>query len=138
MFYLWLILIIILSIIEMTTTNLVCIWFIISGLFSLLLSLVTDSLIIQLTVFVLGGTILLPFTKKISKKFFSKNEKTNFDRIIGMFGIVTDDITKTKPGEVKVDGKYWTAIANKSIKSGSSVKIVEINSTKLVVEEEEK
>ena len=67
------------------------------------------------------------------KKLIPEKEKTNLDRIIGMKGIVTEKITKKTPGEVKVDGKLWTAIADETIPEESTVKILEINSTKLKV-----
>ena len=69
-----------------------------------------------------------------NKKNLPNKEKTNLDRIIGMKGIVTEDITKYKPGEVKVDGKKWSETAKENIKKDSIVKILEINSTKLIVE----
>ena len=50
-----------------------------------------------------------------------------------MEGIVTEKITKKTPGEVKVDGKHWTAIADENIPVDTPVKILEINSTKLKV-----
>lgn len=138
MFYLWLILIILLSIVEMLTPNLVCIWFIISGMLALLATFFTNSFIIQFAIFVLIGVILLLLTKLTNQKIITKTETTNFDRIIGMTGIVTEEITKNKPGEVKVDGKYWTALANEKISSNTAVKIIKIDSTKLTVEKEEK
>ena len=73
-------------------------------------------------------------TRKTIKKISPEKAKTNLDRIIGMEGIVTEKISKTTPGEVKVDGKKWTAIANNTIDTGTAVKILEINSTKLKVE----
>ena len=96
-------------------------------------SLFTDNIVIQLAVFVLGGTLLLLLTKNAIKKILPVNTKTNIDRIIGMEGIVTEKITKKTPGAVKVDGKYWTAIADEIIPVDSIVKILEINSTKLKV-----
>ena len=82
---------------------------------------------------VIGGTLLLILTKTAIKKILPEKTKTNIDRIIGMKGIVTKDITKKNHGEVKVDGKYWTAVADEPIKSDTTVEILEINSTKLKV-----
>ena len=73
-------------------------------------------------------------TKKFVGRMTPQKVKTNLDRIIGMEGIVTEKITRSHPGEVKVDGKRWTAIADKTIDVDSIVKILEINSTKLKVE----
>ena len=133
---LWLAIIVGLTIIEVITVNLVTIWFVASGIVALIVSYFTDSFIIQLAVFVLLGIILLLTTKKPLEKLLNKTKhKTNLDRIIGMEGIVTEDITKKNPGEVKVDGKRWTAIAQNSIKKDSTVKILKIEGVKLIVEE---
>lgn len=133
MFYIWLSIAIILAIVEMSTVNLVSIWYIISSIIAMLISLLTDNIIIQVSVFVLGGTILLILTKDAVKKLLPEKTKTNIDRIIGMEGIVTEKITKKTSGVVKVDGKYWTAIADETIEVDEFVKIQEINSTKLKV-----
>ena len=134
MLYFWFILIIILSIIEIATTNLVTIWFIASGLVSLVLSIFIDDLTIQFAVFVILGIILLLSTRKILNKYFQKDEKTNLDRVIGMKGIVTDKITKDIIGEVKVDGKLWSAISDEYLKVGDEVLIASISGVKLIVE----
>ena len=133
MFYIWLAIAVVLAIIEMSTVNLVSIWFIVSSLIAMILSLFIDNVLIQITVFVLLGIILMLSTKKIIKKILPHKIKTNVDRIIGMQGIVTKKITKKIPGEVKVDGKYWTAFAEETINVDEVVEILEINSTKLKV-----
>ena len=137
MFYVWLIITIALAIIEMSTVNLVSIWYIISSIFAMIISLLTDNINIQVTVFVLGGTILLILTKDAIKKILPEKIKTNIDRIIGMEGIVTKEITKKVSGEVKVDGKHWTAVAEERIPVDTVVEILEINSTKLKVKKKE-
>ncbi len=71
------------------------------------------------------------------KKLHVKNTKTNLDRVVGMSGIVTEDINKDSVGKVKVDGKTWSAVANNNIKSGTKVLIESINGVKLKVKEEE-
>ena len=134
----WLRIIILLSIIEAFTINLVSIWFIVSGIITLVISLFTNNIIIQIAVFILLGVILLLSTKNILQKYLtSKNEKTNYDRIIGMNGIVTEKIIKNTVGEVKVDGKLWSAYADKTIQKDSIVEVLEINSTKIKVKEVE-
>ena len=133
----WVILIIFLTIIEIVTINLVTIWYVASAILALILSFFTDNFTIQFAVFVIFGTIFLLTTKKTFDRVLKeKRELTNLDRVVGMTGIVTEEITKTKNGAVKVDGKVWTAQADKKIKVDSIVKILEINSTKLKVEEE--
>ena len=94
----------------------------------------TDNLYIQIGVFVIIRVLLMPISKKIYNKIKKNNVSTNIDRIIGMKGIVTEDITKDAIGEVKVDGKRWSAYSNDSINKGEVVKVVKINSVKLYVE----
>ena len=134
MFYLWLLLVIVLSIVEIITVNLVSIWFVISGIVAMIASLFTDNLVIQISIFVILGLIFMILTRKIVKKIVPEKVKTNIDRIIGMQGIVITKIGKNKPGEVKVDGKIWTATSDETINQDEIVKILEINSTKLKVE----
>ena len=133
MFYVWLAITVILAIIEMSTANLVSIWYIISGILTMIISLFIDNIVIQCAIFVLGGTLLLILTKDAIKKILPEKTKTNIDRIIGMKGIVTEKITKKTVGELKVDGKRWIAVADENIPVDETVEILEINSTKLKV-----
>lgn len=134
----WLIIIVILTFLEMITVGLTTIWFVFSGIVSLIISFITDNYLIQFGVFVVLGVILLVTTRPLLQKFLKhKKEATNADRIIGMEGIVTEKITKNTSGEVKVDGKRWTAVADKMIKENSVVKVLEINGVKLKVEKVE-
>ena len=136
MMWIWLGIILFLVILEVCTVSLVSIWFIASALVSLIVSTFCDNYFIQFLIFVVLGVILLLTTRKwLIKLFQPKSEKTNLDRVVGMKGFVTEEITKNKPGEVKVDGKRWTAIADKEIKSDSIIKVLEIDGVKLRVEE---
>lgn len=130
----WLIIIILLTILEVVTINLVSIWFIASALISLILSFFLDSFYIEFGVFVLLGLILMLLTRPlILKKMNKKDTKTNLDRVIGMEGVVTEEITKLNPGEVKVDGKKWTAISSKKIEVGETIIVDAIDGVKLIV-----
>ena len=131
----WLILVILLALIEITTVNLTTIWFVVSGIIALIVSLFVDNYIIQFGIFVIVGVILLITTKPFLTKFIKRHKvKTNIDRIIGMTGVVTEKISKNEDGEVKVDGKKWTAYADKTIKKGDLVKVLEIKGVKIKVE----
>lgn len=133
--FMWLIIILFLGFVEAITVNLVTIWFVISGIASLILSFFIDDFIIQFSVFVILGILLLITTRSWLNKVFKINKyKTNLDRVIGMRGIVTEKITKNSPGEVKVDGKRWMAVSDKTINVDNDVKILEIDGVKLKVE----
>ena len=66
-----------------------------------------------------------------------KNNKTNLDRVVGMHGVVTEDINKNDIGEVKVDGKRWSAISKEKLEKGTIVNILKIDGVKLVVSKKE-
>lgn len=133
--FMWLIIILFLGFIEAITVNLVTIWFVISGIVSLILSFFINDFIIQFSVFVILGILLLITTRSWLNKVFKINKyKTNLDRVIGMQGIVTEKITNNSPGEVKVDGKRWMAVSDKTINVDNDVKILEIDGVKLKVE----
>ena len=136
--YMWLAIIILLTLVEVMTINLTTIWFVISGIIALIVSLFIDSFIIEFAIFTIGGILLLIITRPILKKYIHQNNvSTNLDRIIGMEGIVTEKITKNINGEVKVDGKRWTAYADKKIDKDSIVKVLEIDGVKIKVEKVE-
>lgn len=137
--FFWLGVVLLLSVIEIATTDLITIWFIASGIITLILSFFDIPFVAQVGIFVLLGTVLLITTRKTLTEKLNKNkQKTNLDRVVGMEGIVTEKINKHNPGEVKVDGKKWTAISanGKNIGEGKTVKIIKIDGVKLIVEEE--
>ncbi len=135
----WLLLIILLIVVEVSTINLVSIWFIASGVISLLLSLFLDNLYIEFAVFVFLGLFFLLITRPIIKKYIDpKKVYTNLDRVIEMPGIVTQKIEKNKVGEVKVDGKRWSAIACEEIEMNTEIIVEKIDGVKLIVRKKEK
>lgn len=135
MFYTWLLIVLFLAFIEVITVNLVTIWFVASGIVALILSFFVDNFMIQFGVFVILGIVLLITTRSwLNKVIQPKHQKTNLDRVIGMQGIVTEKITRTTSGEIKVDGKRWTAISDETLKVDSIVKVLDIDGVKLKVE----
>lgn len=133
----WLILVIVLAIIEIATVNLLTIWFVISGIVAMILSFFIDDVAIVSTTFAVLGIILLFTTRPILKRILpTQRARTNIDRVIGMNGLVTEEIKKNQVGEVKVDGKRWSAISNKKIAVGETVVVDAIDGVKLVVRKE--
>lgn len=135
----WLMIIIALSVIEAATINLVSVWFIISAFISLITSFFNIPFLWQFGIFVLLGLFLMITTKPILKNWIKPREiKTNYDRVIGMTGVVTEEISKNIIGEVKVDGKKWSAMSTKKILVGEEVIIDSIDGVKLKVHKLEK
>lgn len=132
MTFTWLVLFIVLVFIELVTVNLVTIWFAIGALASFLISLFSDNTSWQIGVFVVVSFIALLLTKSIVNKIKNKQIiPTNLDRVIGEVGIVTETISPLKIGEVKVDGKRWSAVSDTEIKINEKVKILAIDGVKL-------
>ena len=136
--YSWLILFVILIILELCTINLTTIWFAFGALLAYVTSLFFDNVLIQTTVFLVVSVATLIFTRPIVKKYLLKKpSRTNADMLIGQVGRVNKEIVKDNVGEVKIDGKYWSAKSNKKIKEGSKVEILSIEGVKLIVEKKE-
>ena len=134
----WFITFLILLFIEIITVNLVTIWFAIGALAAMGVAFLTDSIIIQVAVFVVVSIIALLITKPIIKKFKGFDvTPTNSDRVIGKVGEVTKKIDKNKYGEVKIFGNTWTAYSEQVVDVGSRVKVLGIEGVKLIVEKEE-
>lgn len=136
MSFTWMIIFIVLILIELATVSLVSIWFAVGALASFVFSFWVSNVTWQIVVFIGVSFASLLLTRKfVNKVRGGKIEATNLDRVIGKIGVVTEEITKLEPGEVKVDGKKWSAISSKKIKVGSKVEILSIDGVKLNVKE---
>ena len=90
MWQIWLVIAGVCLVIEIMTTGFLVFWLAIGALISMIVSLFTDSILIQTAVFVISSAILIFATKPFVKKFAkTKNVKTNAFSIIGQNGIVT-------------------------------------------------
>lgn len=102
----------------------------------MLVSFITDNLIIQTAVFVISSIALIFLTKPFVKKYIDKDAfvPTNAYSIIGKKGKVIQDIGENA-GQVKVKGEVWTAVSENDalIEKGNEVEIVKIDGVKLVV-----
>lgn len=135
MVYFWVSMIILLTIIEVCSVNLTTIWFVASALIALIVSIFCESIVVQVGIFVVLGILLLITTKPLLMRFIKVDKvKTNLDRVIGMKGVVTEKILPLKFGEVKVDGKKWTAFSDEELNEDDVVKILSIDGVKLKVE----
>lgn len=137
MAFCWLTVFIVLLLLEICTVNLVSIWFAIGAFVSFFMALFIDNVILQMVVFVIVSVITLVVTKPVVKKIKINKTKTNLDRVVGMDAIVTEDILKFSFGEVKVDGKRWSAKSDEEISKGEVVEVEKIEGVKLIVKRKE-
>ena len=77
MFYIWLAIVILLTIVEFLTVNLTTIWFVVSAIVALLLSFIIDNFLLQFAVFVILGIALLITTRPTLMKLLIKNKEKN-------------------------------------------------------------
>ena len=131
----WLIVAIILGVLEMCTSQLISVWFVLGSLVTSGVSLFVDNITIQLLVFVGVSILALVLTKPLVKKIKNVPEVlTNIDMNIGKTFTVLSEIDETF-GEVKIDDVTWRvkSIDNSPILKGEKVKVLEIDGTKLIV-----
>jgi len=134
----WFVAFLLLLIIEIVTINLVTIWFAFGAIAAMIATIFTDSVIVQVVVFLVVSVISLILTKPLMKAFKKfEFQPTNSDRVIGKVGEVTKEIANNEYGEVKVFGSIWTATSDKKIAVGEKVKVISIDGVKLIVEKEE-
>lgn len=124
-------------ILEIFTMGFLVFWLSIGSVLAMLVSFVTDSIIIQTTVFVLSSGLLIFATKPLVKKFTKEdNAKTNVYSIVGKKAIVIEDIDwSTGTGQIKFDGQVWSARTEEqvNIEKGTEVEIEKIEGVKAFV-----
>ena len=137
----WAIVLVVMIIFELVTLgNLVTIWFAMGALASLIVSLVSDNITIQVLIFVVVSIVSLVFVRPITHKILKGSETaTNADRLIGQTFILDKKITSESWGLMKVSGDEWSVTTpdNSEIEAGSLVKVTAIEGVKLIVKKEE-
>lgn len=135
MLFVWFGIIIVAAVIEAATMDLSSIWFSVGGLFALLVAIfLPDYIAVQAILFIVASTVLLIFLRPIFKEHMRKNEiKTNADALVGKVAVCQKEIKDGQRGEVKIEGKIWTAISNEDIAVDEKVIVLAIKGVKLVV-----
>ena len=132
--YLWLVLAVVLAVLEINTTALVCLWFVIGSVFAFATGFLTKSILIQLAVFVVVSGIALAVTRPIASKVFNRRPTpTNFDMLIGKVRTVVQDIPTGGKGRVQVDGLTWLAASDIPMRRGDPAQILAIQGATLIV-----
>ncbi len=124
--------------IEITTINLVTLWFAIGALAAAAMSYWGMPVDEQITGFlVVSISLLIPFKPWVQKIFNDSRVKTNLESLIGKKAVVEETIdTVNDMGKVKLDGMQWSAKTkdlNIIIPEGSIVEVQAVEGVKLVV-----
>ncbi|MCL2609807.1 MAG: NfeD family protein [Treponema sp.] len=136
--WVWLGLMIVLTVIEAATFNLVTIWFAVAALVMVFLSMLLESFSLpaQALVFLLISAALLVFTRPIAvRKLKVGRTKTNIDSLVGKRVILSRAVGEFEKGEVRVGGLVWSAVSEdgKPIPKGGRCEILRVEGVKLVV-----
>ncbi len=137
MIWFWAIAIIVFSILEAITAQLVSIWFVLGSIGGLITAICGGAIWLQIIIFVAISVITLLLTKPFVRKIVQPTtQKTNADRCIGETGIVTEEINNiSSTGQVKVGGNVWTARSTNGeiIPTNTLVIVDKIDGVKLMV-----
>lgn len=137
--YVWLGIAVVLAVIEVATTQLVTLWFVIGAAATAVCSatFLKDNLLWQIVVFVIISAIMLVLTRPLVKKLKANTLiSTNSDRNIGKCGLVIADIDpELGTGQVRVGAEKWSAKSKDGTKitEGTNIKVIGIEGVKLVV-----
>lgn len=138
MLIIWAAAIIAFGVLEAVTAHLVSIWFVIGAIGAFVAALFDASITVQVIIFIAVTIVALIVTRPLVKKFVHpKKQATNADRVLNQKGIVVEEINNIKAtGQVKVDGKVWSARStdNSIIDVNEEIIIKEISGVKLIVE----
>ena len=134
MLYIWIGIIIAALIVEALTAGLTSIWFIPAAIVGIILELFKVPQAIQITAFLVMSLVGVLFLRKFSKK--ATHVATNVtDMVIGGEAIVTERIDSLEEtGEVKIDGKRWSARLENggTAEIGDHVEVIRIVGVKLI------
>lgn len=133
----WVIVAIVFGVIEALTMGLTTIWFCGGAVVAAIVAMIGAPLGVQFALFLIVSIVLLYFTRPIAqRKLNVAVEKTNSDALIGKIGFVTNTIQAFSTGQVKIEGKEWTAITENreiALDKGLKVMVRNIEGVKLVV-----
>lgn len=131
----WLAVILLAIVVELSTMGLVSIWFLPGALVALILSLLELDLIWQLAAFVVLSALTLILCRKFLRSFNQKL-KTNADALIGKSALITEQVCNIEErGSLKIGGQVWSARAEQPddiLEVGDVVEIVAIRGVKLI------
>lgn len=134
----WVAVVIVAVIIEISTYQLVSVWFAVSALIAMILASFNCPIEVQIIVFVILSAILFVLSRPLIKKIQSKkSDNSTIESMIGEEVIVTKEIKVGEVGEVKAKYDRYSAVApseTKDIPVDTLCIIKEIRGNKVIVE----
>ena len=140
MVWIWAVVFIATVVFEITTVELISIWFALGSLIAFILALCGAGTTTQIIVFAIISVLMFIFFRPICMKFLLKgDEPTNVDSLVGSVHELLKEVNSKELGEIKINGVIWRVVSKNSetIEVGSNVKIIEVQGNKFVVEKGE-
>ncbi len=140
MMWLWFGLAVGLLVVELTTTELVAVWFAAAALILGIISAFFPSLGVVWQVAIFAGLSVAlvfatrPLVKKLMKR--TKNRETNLDLVLNHTAVVVEEIcNELETGAVKINGLIWNARSEngEKIEKDDLVTVKEIRGNKAIV-----
>lgn len=139
MSWIWIMLIVLVVVLDISTSNILFSWLGVGFLAAILLDFSGVNFAFQILVAGILGVILIIVGNTISRKYIKKNIENKpvlIDKIIGNVFIADNDIDKLS--QQKVNGIYWSLInRGENIKKGQKFIVLDIEKNKLVITREE-
>lgn len=134
-FWLWIIILVAMAIIELMTFGLVSIWFCVGAIIALIVERLGLNFYFQIAFFFGSSLIFVLFFRSIIKKYFkTRNEATNYDRYLNKHFKLLTSIGE-EAGSIKINDLIWSCVSNdeKPIEAGSTVEILAFEGSKIIV-----
>lgn len=130
----WIFIAAVFFILELITTTFFLVWFGVGSIVAAILNYLGFDIYIQFAGFIIVSIILILSTRKFAATITPEpTKKTTAERLIGMHG----KVIKKLPNNsfiVNVAGEEWTSCSDDSVDVGDTVKVVGIDSIKLIIE----
>ena len=140
MMWLWFGLAVGLLVVELTTTELVAVWFAVAALILGIISAFFPSLgvVWEVAIFAALSVALVLATRLLVKKLMkrAKNRETNLDLVLNHTAVVVEEIcNELEKGAVKINGLIWNARSEngEKIEKDDFVTVKEIRGNKAIV-----
>lgn len=134
---LWLALMVVFIVIEVSTVSMVSTWFAFGALAALIASLCNAPLWLQLVLFAVVSAATLLALRPLAKRYFTPRlTKTNIDAVIGSEGTVIERIDNvTSSGRVKLGHMEWSARSTEGtpLEVGTRIRVDKIEGVKVFV-----
>ena len=136
---LWLLAVIVFTVVEVATYQLVAVWFAIGAIGGLVAAVCGASGLVQCGVFVALSAITYAATRPVVHKMLhGAKVATNADRLLNQEAVVLQPITPLQKGRVVVDGQDWSAqmkedCREETAQPGETVRVCSITGVTLVV-----